>query len=103
MPNLRELDACEFIWEAGVGFAGKTTSSAAYDSNRAELLRLLLACFSEIIYAPVDGERRPTISSMLIWSSLDENRMRWITRFASAENGNVRAATAATTAAACRK
>ncbi|KAI1731955.1 high-temperature-induced dauer-formation protein [Ditylenchus destructor] len=69
--SLSALDSCEHIWQAGVGFANKTPQSAIYDTNRTEILKLLLTVFSEVIYTG------------------DENRMRWITRFSSAENRHV--------------
>ncbi|CAD5221855.1 unnamed protein product [Bursaphelenchus xylophilus] len=71
--TLDGLDSCEFIWQAGVGFANKTTINSVHDSNRTEILRLLLALFSEVIYIPVT----------------DESRMRWVSRFSSAENRHV--------------
>jgi len=55
VEKLSSLDTCEHIWTAGVGFAAKTASSATLDSNRTDLLKLLLTCFSEVIYAPVNG------------------------------------------------
>ncbi|KAI6201050.1 hypothetical protein M3Y96_00800100 [Aphelenchoides besseyi] len=71
--SLSSLDSCEYIWQSGVGFASKTTINATFDSNRTEILKLLLTCFSEVIYAPAD----------------DQNRMRWVARFASTENRHV--------------
>ncbi|KHN83150.1 Protein HID1 [Toxocara canis] len=71
--DLASLDSCEYIWEAGVGFATKPPQNADHDSHRTEILKLLLTCFSEVMYAPVT----------------DENRMRWISRFTSAENRHV--------------
>ncbi|KAI6176604.1 hypothetical protein M3Y97_00816300 [Aphelenchoides bicaudatus] len=71
--KLSSMDSCELIWQSGVGFTNKTVINATYDSNRTEILKLLLTCFSEVIYTPVE----------------DENRMRWLRRFASAENRHV--------------
>ncbi|KAF7639648.1 hypothetical protein Mgra_00000973 [Meloidogyne graminicola] len=73
IASLSKIDSCEYIWQAGVGFAGKPPSSAIYDTNRTEILKLLLVCFSEIIYT------RET----------DISKIRWITCFTSAENRNV--------------
>uniref|UniRef100_A0A914NRG0 Uncharacterized protein n=1 Tax=Meloidogyne incognita TaxID=6306 RepID=A0A914NRG0_MELIC len=50
IKSLSKIDSCEYIWQSGVGFAGKPPSSAVYDANRTEILKLLLVCFSEIIY-----------------------------------------------------
>ncbi|KAK5983518.1 High temperature-Induced Dauer formation [Trichostrongylus colubriformis] len=71
--DLSSLETCELIWEAGVGFANKPVSSAQLDQNRTEVLKLLLTCFSEVIYAPVT----------------DDSRLRWVARFTSAENRHV--------------
>ncbi|XP_061887845.1 protein HID1-like isoform X2 [Entelurus aequoreus] len=46
------IDSCEHIWEAGVGFAQSPPLDSSHDSNRAELLKLLLTCFSEVLYLP---------------------------------------------------
>ncbi len=46
------IDSCEYIWEAGVGFANSPPQSALLDQNRTELLKLLLTCFSETMYLP---------------------------------------------------
>ncbi|XP_048026767.1 protein HID1b [Megalobrama amblycephala] len=48
--DIQSIDSCEFIWEAGVGFAQTPPLNHTYDSNRAELLKLLLTCFSEEMY-----------------------------------------------------
>uniref|UniRef100_A0A914Y1R8 Protein HID1 n=1 Tax=Panagrolaimus superbus TaxID=310955 RepID=A0A914Y1R8_9BILA len=71
--NLSVLDSCEYIWQNGVGFTNKPPINAEHDLNRTEILKLLLTCFSEIIYLPDNAE----------------NRMRWLQRFASAENRHV--------------
>ncbi|EJD75810.1 HID-1 protein, variant [Loa loa] len=71
--DLSAIDSCEYIWEAGVGFATRPPQIAEHDQRRTEILKLLLACFSEVIYVP----------------DIDENRMRWIARFTSAENRHV--------------
>lgn len=46
------MDSCEYIWERGVGFAQSPIKNALFESNRTELLRLLLTCFSQAIYSP---------------------------------------------------
>uniref|UniRef100_A0A673NPX2 Protein HID1-like n=1 Tax=Sinocyclocheilus rhinocerous TaxID=307959 RepID=A0A673NPX2_9TELE len=48
--DIQSMDSCEFIWEAGVGFAQTPPLSHTHDSNRTELLKLLLTCFSEEMY-----------------------------------------------------
>lgn len=84
---MTSIDSCELIWQSGVGFANKTTINATHDSNRTEILKLLLACFSEVIYAPVEGNFH--LFACKIRVILDENRMRWIRSFTSAENRHV--------------
>lgn len=41
--------------EAGVGFASSPPHVATHDIHRAELLKLLLTCFSEAMYLPPSG------------------------------------------------
>uniref|UniRef100_A0A673GVD1 HID1 domain containing b n=1 Tax=Sinocyclocheilus rhinocerous TaxID=307959 RepID=A0A673GVD1_9TELE len=48
--DIQSIDSCELIWEAGVGFAQTPPLNHTHDSNRAELLKLLLTCFSEEMY-----------------------------------------------------
>lgn len=50
--ELSSLDSCEYIWAGGVGFARSPARVAAHEAARAELLRLMLTCFSETIYKP---------------------------------------------------
>ena len=55
--DVQSIDSCEYIWEAGVGFSSAVTHSAAHDSHRTEILKLLLTCFSHTMYLPPTGER----------------------------------------------
>uniref|UniRef100_UPI00398F0113 protein HID1-like n=1 Tax=Pristiophorus japonicus TaxID=55135 RepID=UPI00398F0113 len=48
--DIHSIDSCEYIWEAGVGFAHSPPHSYMHDLNRTELLKLLLTCFSEAVY-----------------------------------------------------
>ncbi|KAK9883006.1 hypothetical protein WA026_001219 [Henosepilachna vigintioctopunctata] len=70
--ELSAIDSCEYIWEAGVGFAHSPTRSPTFDSNRTELLKLLLTCFSETMYQP------PT--------DILQNPNKWIAHLTSSEN-----------------
>uniref|UniRef100_A0AAY4ARC6 Uncharacterized protein n=1 Tax=Denticeps clupeoides TaxID=299321 RepID=A0AAY4ARC6_9TELE len=71
-PDMHTLDSCEYIWEAGVGFAQSPPLNYIHDLNRTELLRLLLTCFSEAMYLP---------------PSSDNNVLNpWVTFFCSTEN-----------------
>ncbi|XP_012257162.1 protein HID1 [Athalia rosae] len=70
--ELQSIDSCEYIWEAGVGFAHSPPRYPYLDSNRTELLKLLLTCFSETMYNP------PT--------DLSVTPNRWIAHLTSTEN-----------------
>lgn len=54
--DMGTIDSCEYIWEAGVGFAHSPSHSSIHDQNRTELLKLCLTCFSETMYLPPVGE-----------------------------------------------
>ncbi|XP_017777930.1 PREDICTED: protein HID1 [Nicrophorus vespilloides] len=70
--DLNAIDSCEYIWEAGVGFAHSPQRHPLLDSHRTELLKLLLTCFSETMYnPPVDISQSPN---------------KWIAYLTSAEN-----------------
>ncbi|XP_071389897.1 protein HID1 isoform X2 [Centroberyx affinis] len=72
VEDMQSIDSCEYIWEAGVGFAQSPPLNYIHDLNRTELLRLLLTCFSEAMYLP---------------PSSDNNVLNpWVTFFCSSEN-----------------
>lgn len=48
--DIKTIDSCEFIWEAGVGFSHSPPQNFNHDYNRTEILKLLLTTFSETIY-----------------------------------------------------
>ncbi|KAL7372596.1 hypothetical protein ABVT39_019033 [Epinephelus coioides] len=54
--DIRSIDSCEYIWEAGVGFAQSPPPNYVHDINRTELLKLLLTCFSEAMYLPPSSD-----------------------------------------------
>lgn len=70
--ELSAIDSCEYIWEAGVGFAHSPPHNPTFDSNRTELLKLLLTCFSETMYHPP--------------ADINENPNKWILYLTSSEN-----------------
>ncbi|XP_054706104.1 protein HID1-like isoform X2 [Uloborus diversus] len=70
--DLQSIDSCEYIWEAGVGFAHTPTHVPQHDYNRTEILKLLLACFSQTMYMPA--------------SEVNLNPNKWIQYFTSADN-----------------
>lgn len=70
--ELSAIDSCEYIWEAGVGFAHSPPRNPTFDANRTELLKLLLACFSETMYDPP--------------ADIAQNPNKWILHLTSAEN-----------------
>lgn len=69
--ELANIDSCEYIWDAGVGFAHSPPKNSQFEQRRTELLKLLLTCFSETMY------RTPSKS---------EEPNKWIGFFTSAEN-----------------
>lgn len=70
--DIQSIDSCEFIWEAGVGFAQAPPLNHTHDSNRTELLKLLLTCFSEDMYqSPSD---KHTINPWVSFFCSRENR-----------------------------
>ncbi|XP_048575921.1 protein HID1 [Nematostella vectensis] len=72
--DLSSIDSCEYIWEAGVGFATSPPSNAQFDCNRAELLKLLLTCFSEAMYLPPTPENHTRPNKWLCYFASSENR-----------------------------
>ncbi|XP_028423372.1 protein HID1b isoform X1 [Perca flavescens] len=70
--DIRTIDSCEYIWEAGVGFAHSPPLSYTHDINRSELLKLLLTCLSEAMYLPPCSDSR--------------NLNPWVAFFCSTEN-----------------
>ncbi|KRX76888.1 Protein HID1 [Trichinella sp. T6] len=76
VENLKTIDSCEYIWEAGIGFAISPPHNPQYDCNRTELLRLLLTCLSDVMYQ----------SNAAIQSGYENF---WLTNFTSAENRHV--------------
>ncbi|CAG0889599.1 unnamed protein product [Darwinula stevensoni] len=71
--DLHSIDSCEYIWEAGVGFATPPPHNPQHDLNRTEILRLLLTCFSETMYFHPNEEASTRPS-------------RWVRYFTSTEN-----------------
>ncbi|XP_064818418.1 protein HID1-like, partial [Oncorhynchus masou masou] len=70
--DIQSIDSCEYIWEAGVGFAQSPPLNYTHDLNRTELLKLLLTCFSEAMYLP---------------PSADNNILNpWVTFFCATDN-----------------
>ncbi|XP_014067891.1 protein HID1 isoform X2 [Salmo salar] len=70
--DMQSIDSCEYIWEAGVGFAQTPPLDYIHDLNRTELLKLLLTCFSDAMYLPPSAE-----NNIL---------NRWVTFFSSTDN-----------------
>lgn len=69
--ELANIDSCEYIWEAGVGFAHSPAKNSPMEGRRTEILKLLLTCFSETMYRPPSQTEEPN---------------KWIAHFTSAEN-----------------
>ncbi|KAK4308434.1 hypothetical protein Pmani_019871 [Petrolisthes manimaculis] len=72
--DLASIDSCEYIWEAGVGFAHSPSHVPTHDSHRTELLKLILTCFSHTIYQPSPDP--------------SEARNRWIAIFTCSDNNH---------------
>ncbi|XP_074520153.1 protein HID1b [Halichoeres trimaculatus] len=72
LEDIRSIDSCEYIWEAGVGFAQSPPLNYTHDLNRTELLKLLLTCFSEAMYLPPTSDRM--------------NLNPWVSFFCSTDN-----------------
>uniref|UniRef100_A0A6Q2YE73 HID1 domain containing b n=1 Tax=Esox lucius TaxID=8010 RepID=A0A6Q2YE73_ESOLU len=70
--DMQSIDSCEYIWEAGVGFAQSPQLNYTHDLNRTELLKLLLTCFSEAMYLP------PSTDNLCL--------NPWVTFFCSTDN-----------------
>nr|VZI40592.1 unnamed protein product [Spirometra erinaceieuropaei] len=73
--DMHTIDSCEYIWESGVGFAQTHPPNVQHDSNRTEILRLLLVCFSETMYLDQSQARTTT--------------NRWIDFFTGPDNRHV--------------
>ncbi|CDI96759.1 High temperature induced dauer formation protein [Echinococcus multilocularis] len=71
--DIHTIDSCEYIWEAGVGFAQSPPQNAQHDANRTEIIRLLLVCFSETMYL-TQAEARSEINKWIAFFSGPENR-----------------------------
>ncbi|KAE8576852.1 hypothetical protein XENTR_v10004347 [Xenopus tropicalis] len=72
--DIHTLDSCEYIWEAGVGFAHSPPLNQTHDLNRTELLKLLLTCFSEAMYLPPSPESSNTSNPWVQFFCSTENR-----------------------------
>uniref|UniRef100_A0A8C5R6V8 HID1 domain containing n=1 Tax=Leptobrachium leishanense TaxID=445787 RepID=A0A8C5R6V8_9ANUR len=72
--DIHTLDSCEYIWEAGVGFAHSPTPNHTHDLNRTELLKLLLTCFSEAMYLPPSTENNSAANPWVQFFCSPENR-----------------------------
>ncbi|XP_076008299.1 protein HID1b [Genypterus blacodes] len=69
--DMQSMDSCEYIWEAGVGFAQSPPLNYIHDINRTELLKLLLTCFSETMYLPPSSECKSLNPWVTFFSSTD--------------------------------
>nr|XP_033817659.1 protein HID1 [Geotrypetes seraphini] len=74
VEDIHSLDSCEYIWEAGVGFAHSPQPNYIHDLNRTELLKLLLTCFSEAMYLAPSSESGSGINPWVQFFCSTENR-----------------------------
>ncbi|XP_060076654.1 protein HID1-like [Ylistrum balloti] len=72
--DMHTIDSCEYIWEAGVGFAHSPTRNQYYDQNRCEIIKLLLTCFSETMYLPPVADAHSNPNQWIQYFSSTENR-----------------------------
>ncbi|XP_059179065.1 protein HID1-like [Physella acuta] len=72
--DMGTIDSCEYIWEAGVGFAHSPPHNSFHDQNRMELLKLLLTCFSETMYLPPVADAHVTPNQWIQFFTSTENR-----------------------------
>lgn len=72
--DMGSIDSCEYIWEAGVGFAHSPPLSVSHDNNRSEIIKLLLTCFSETMYLPPIADAHNTPNQWIHFFTSTENR-----------------------------
>ncbi|GFR81357.1 protein HID1-like isoform X1 [Elysia marginata] len=72
--DMGTIDSCEYIWEAGVGFAHSPPHNSFHDQNRMELLKLLLTCFSETMYLPPVADAHVVPNQWIQFFTSTENR-----------------------------
>lgn len=73
--DLKSLATCDYVWEPGVGFDSNINSTTYYDKTRAELLRLLLTCFSTTLYESPEDSLRHRNYSIEIFASSDNRHV----------------------------
>ncbi|KAL4240921.1 cell wall biogenesis protein [Mactra antiquata] len=72
--DMTTIDSCEYIWESGVGFAHSPAHNVQHDSNRSEIIKLLLTCFSETMYLPPIADAHSTPNQWIHFFTSTENR-----------------------------
>ncbi|XP_045214651.2 protein HID1-like isoform X4 [Mercenaria mercenaria] len=72
--DMTSIDSCEYIWEAGVGFAHSPQHNVHHDNNRSEIIKLLLTCFSETMYLPPIADAHSTPNQWIHFFTSTENR-----------------------------
>ncbi|KAK7506381.1 hypothetical protein BaRGS_00002493 [Batillaria attramentaria] len=72
--DISTIDSCEYIWEAGVGFAHSPPHNTYHDQNRTELLKLCLTCFSETMYLPPVADAHAAPNQWMQYFTSTENR-----------------------------
>lgn len=72
--DISTIDSCEYIWEAGVGFAHSPPHNIYHDQNRTELLKLCLTCFSETMYLPPVADAHSAPNQWIQYYTSTENR-----------------------------
>ncbi|XP_052771085.1 protein HID1-like isoform X2 [Mya arenaria] len=72
--DMASIDSCEYIWESGVGFAHSPTHNVNHDTNRSEIIKLLLTCFSETMYLPPIADAHSSPNQWIHFFTSTENR-----------------------------
>ncbi|XP_052263139.1 protein HID1-like isoform X2 [Dreissena polymorpha] len=72
--DMASIDSCEYIWEAGVGFANSPHHNVHHDNNRSEIIKLLLTCFSETMYLPPIADAHSSPNQWIHFFTSTENR-----------------------------
>ncbi|XP_056018136.1 protein HID1-like isoform X4 [Ostrea edulis] len=72
--DMGSIDSCEYIWEAGVGFAHSPPHNLNHDQHRTEIIKLFLTCFSETMYLPPIADAHTLPNQWIHYFTSTDNR-----------------------------
>ncbi|XP_078317660.1 protein HID1-like isoform X2 [Crassostrea virginica] len=72
--DMGSIDSCEYIWEAGVGFAHSPPHNLHHDQHRTEIIKLFLTCFSETMYLPPIADAHTVPNQWIQYFTSTDNR-----------------------------